>query len=982
MNKQNKSDKQKMLVTLVLAASMMLAPMASGSALVEVDGVIEVGMIEAPGSESTRTDTSTGTGPNESSDSVDTSRCVISNPFGGGCLFEFSEHSEEQHRHFEEDAAYYYSATDDARSGYYANVLGGAFWVRVHGGEFATEEGSGQSGQGDHYDREYYENNFGYSQESIQQSSRFLDNDYASSESFSELGAETGLNTGVVGGGVSVVRQDDGQSSWSADEESSDSNHEEFNLFDIPVYETGGSNSHQYTGEAQSYWNQTLVDGNLFLVNPVDSTTVEIIGLRADTGDRHDSGSEAGSDSSSSYTGILGFTLIASDQQSDFESQYTYVEEWMRLSIDLVDGTASGDVVYEHGESDESSSSYERDTTEIFGIPFGSENSYQGESSEAWRRAEFALDAADGTATVDLAHWDEDSESSSVTEDNAIVFIPIGTTTTEDRSFHSDGSGLGIDVGGGVLWLSAVYENQTSSEHTTSDFTIDHDPLVGTGSENDRDARTVDVGAGSDALGTQVSAGYEEVTSHEASTLRIGGDDTVGTFSDDEHWGADAAGTVADGVFTFDLSYVDGNSNDGLTVGSTPIGIRNDYQAFTAGVGGAVSDDTAGNVVVYSIRHEETRDDRDIYAGGSNIGSLEQTHTSDSVSFVVLDGIASIDVSRAVENNVISAGGTEIADITTSNTDAGVDAGPASADAGVLVFYADFVDAFAVAFVLATWCADPGVPLPLSTVGGVLGGLPDPAGPAASVAWALVPFLMCGGVPVPAVALANGCLVADLATALAFSTVGGLTGLLPPAGAAAANLAVGTGQTGYSAARSAVGSADGCFWMTVPQEARNPQAVLTAMERLQDPSADPADSIPWGIGAPSDVPDVWGTAVGPTTAAYWPTTGDVWALYDQARVSAYGMLDLAFGASGVISNPGVPMLGPQCESVPDQPPELSNPPPALSGASAPVPWGQETCTPMPEPVILAPPVAVPGAPGVPSVPAGPGLPPLVAGLVP
>ncbi len=967
MNKQNKPDKQTLLVTLVLAASMMLAPLASGSAMVEIEGVAEVGMIEAPGSSADSGGSGSGSS-SESSDSSDSSRCIISNPFGGGCLFEFSEHSEEQHSHFEEDAAYYYSATDDTRSGYYANVLGGAFWVRMHGGDFASEEGSGESGAGDHYDREYYENNFGYSQESIDESSRFLDNDYADSESYSEVGAESGVNTDVVGGGVSVVRQDDGQSSSSADEASSDSEHSERNFFDIPVFETGGANSHDYTGESQSFWNQTVVDGNLFLVNPVDATTVEIIGLRADTGDRHDSGSEAGSDSSSSYTGILGFTLISSDQQSDYDSQYTYVEEWLRVSIDLVEGTVSGDVVYEHGESEESSSSFERDTTEVFGIAFGSENSYEGQSSEAWRRVDFALDAA-GTASASASHWDEDSQSSSTEEDNTIVILPFGTTTTEDREVHSDGSALGIDVGSGIVWLSAAYENRTSSDHSTSDFTIDHDPLVGTGSQDDEDARTVDVGAGSAAAGTQVSAGYEEVRSHESSTLRLGGDDLGGTFSDDEHWGTGAAGTVADGVFMFDLSYAEGTSDDGITIGSTPLGIRNDYQEFTAGAGGAVGDPAVGNLVVYSIRHEETSDQQDIYAGDSTIGSLDQTSTSDSVSFVVLDGLVSLDASRSVENTVLSAGGTEIVDATTSNTDAGADAGPASADVGVLVFYADIVDAFAVAFVLATWCADPGVPLPLDTVGGVLGGLPDPAGTVASTAWALVPFLMCGGVPVPAVALANDCLVADLATALAFSTAGGLTGLLP-AGGSEVGLALGTAQDGYGIARGGVDDVDGCFWMTVPQEARNPQAVLTAMSVVQDPSGDPADRLPWGLSVPSDVPDVWGMAVGPTTAAYWPSTGDVWPLYDQARVSAYGMLDLAFGSTGLVGNPEVPMMGPTCETVPEPPAAPSEVPPApeTPDPGAPVAPGDSVCTPMPEPVILAMPVPIPDAPEVPPVP--------------
>ncbi len=981
MNKQNKPDKQQLLVTLVLATSMMLAPMASGSALVEVDGVAEVGMIDAPGSSSSEGGSSSSSGPHESSDSVDSSRCIIGNPFGSGCLFEFSEHSEEQHSHFEEEAAYYYSATDDARSGYYANVLGGAFWVRTHSGDYANEEGSGQSAEGDHYDREYYENNFGYSEEHIQQSSHFLDNDYANEESYSEFGAEVGADTDVVGGGVSVLRQDDGQSASSADEASSDSEHQEDNYFDIPVYETGGANSHEYTSEAESYWNSTVVDGNLFLVNPIDSTTVEIIGLRVDQGDRHETGAEEGSDASSSYTGILGFTLISSEQESDFESQYTYVEEWLRVSIDLVDGTVSGDVVYEHGESEESSSSYERDTTEVFGIAFGSENAYEGQSSEAWRRVEFALDAA-GAASASAAHWDEDSQSSSTEEDNTIVILPFGTTTTEESNSHTDGTSLGIDLGdGNILWLNAAYENRTDSQSSTSDFTIDHDPLFGSGSESDETARTIGAGAGSGAAGTEVSAGYEEVDSHEASSLRLGGDDFIGTFSDDEYWGAGADGTVANGLFVFDMSYVDGSSNDGITIGGTPLGIRNEYQAFTAGASGEAGDDAVGSIAVYSIRHEETSDQQDIYAGDSTIGELDQSSTSDSVSFVVLDGLVAFDASRSVENTVLSAGGTEIADITTSNTEAGADAGPASADAGVLVFYADFVDAFAVAFVLATWCVDPGVPLPLSTVGGVLGGLPEPVGGVASTAWALVPFLMCGGVPVPAVALANDCLVADLVTALAFSTAGGLTGLLPPVAGGAVGLGLSTAQGGYGTARGVVDDVDGCFWMTVPQEARNPQAILTTMATIQDPSADPAGAIPWGISAPSAVPDAWGEVVGPALAAHWPTTGDVWPLYDQARMSAYGMLDLAFGAGGVVGNPAIPMLGPMCESAPEQPQPPVNPPPAVEGAAggAPVGWGEETCTPMPEPVSVAPPVAIPGA-NVPETPDTPEMPPLIAGL--
>ncbi len=949
MTQQGRSEKRPILAVLVVATLMLASGLASANEFVNVPGVVEIGSLEPAGYTEESDSGGYETGPFESDESVDTSTCIIPNPFGGGCLFEFSDHTEEQHRHYDRASWYYHSATNDTRSGYYADILGGVFWLKVRSGEYDHEESSGQSGEGDHFDRDFYDTNIGYSSESIQQSSWFEDNDYGSTNSFEELNVEAGLVTGVVDGDFGVVRQDDGHATDSASEESSSSADESQSYFGIPLFGSGESDSHQYNRDVETFWNQTTVNGNVFLINQLDDSRVEIIGVSFDKGDREETGSESGRDEHREYTDVLGFNLIGSRQIDDHQSSYTYVNEWLHLTVDAIDGTVEGDVLYEHGESEESGSTYTEDRTDIVGIGIGSQGGSDYYQSEAWRRAEIALDAADGTATVDVAHWDEDSESDSTVEDNTIVIIPIGTTTEEHSKVHSDGSSIGLNLGGGeILWLTASYENRTSESSQTEDFTIDHSPLFGTGSESIDDRRGIDVGVGSGALDFEAGTMYEETRTREETNIRVGGDDLLGTFSEDEHWGTETGASLGDGLFQFTLGYTDGNSNDGISLAGTDLGMRNDYEEFHTSVGGSVEDDTAGTLLVYGFSHEERHDDQTIYAGDSDVLRLDQTSTKDDVTLIVLNGIASINAGREWNTYTVYAGDTEVVDASTQTTEAAVAAGPAGVDTSVLIIYADIGDTLGLAIAIATWCVDPGVPIPWDVVGGALTALPGEAQTVGSVALALIPFLMCGAAPAIAPILANACVVADLAAGIVFGLggpVGGLlpgfvtglalgllpgqvTGLVPgeastllglslndaaPAAAGALGTGLATAETGYDVARGGVDAVNGCFWATVPEEVRNPQPVLMAMDIAQSPANNPQSLIPWGIAPPPAVPDPWPETVGPVVAAYFPTTGDVWPLYDQARVTAYGMLDILFRAESILETPAtLPPVDPTC----------------------------------------------------------------------
>ncbi len=951
MNQQERSDRRPILAVLVVTTLMLASGLASANEFANVPGVIAVGSIEPPGYSEESGSGGYEEGPYESDTSSDSSTCIIPNPFGGGCLFEFSEHEEEQHSHYDRAAWYYHSATNDTRSGYYADVLGGVFFLRVQSGDYTHEESSGESGEGDHYDREFYDTNIGYSEEHIQQSSWFLDNDYSESESFQETSAEAGLTTDVVEGNFDVTRQEDGRSAESVSEDSSDSADSSDSYFGIPLFGEGESSSHYYEREAEAFWNQTSVNGNIYLVNQLDDSRVEIIGLSIDKGDREESGSEAGRDEQHEYTDILGFNLIGSRQIDDHQSNYWYVNEWLYVTIDAINGTVEGDLIYDHGESEESGSTYNQDRTDVLGIGFGSEGGSDYYHSEAWRRVTFALDAADGTAVAEVEHWDEDSQSDSTTEDNTIVIIPIGTTTEEHSQVHSDGTSIGFDLGNGeILWFDAVYENRTSSSSQTEDFTIDHSPLFGSGSETVDDRRGIDVNVGSGALGFEAGTMYEETHTREESNIRVGGDDLIGTFSEDEHWGTETGASFGNGLFQFNMGYTDGNSNDGVSLAGTDLGMRNDYEEFHASAGGSVEDDTgtAGTLLVYGFSHEERHDDQTIYAGDSDVLRLDQTSTTDDVTLIVLNGIASANAGREWNTYTIYAGDSEIADASTQTTEAAIAAGPASVDTSVLLIYADVGDTLGLAIAIATWCVDPGVPLPWDVVSGALTALPGEAQAVGAIALAVIPLLLCFGAPALAPVFANPCVIADLAAGVVFGLGGPVGGLLPgfvtslalgllpapvaglvpgnaldvlgvsvtdvaPVTSEALGTGLATAETGYDVARGGMDAVNGCFWATVPEEVRNPQPILAAMSLAQNPSGNPQDLIPWGISPPPAVPDPWPESVGPTVAAYWPTTGDVWTLYDQTRVTAYGMLDIVFRAESVLETPSnLPPIDPTC----------------------------------------------------------------------
>ncbi|MGB0651748.1 MAG: hypothetical protein ACPGQL_00975 [Thermoplasmatota archaeon] len=907
-DKLNKKTPQT-IAALAMAFALVMAPgLASGAPLAGVPGVFEVGTIDAPGESGDSGGTSSETGPFNSESSSDSTTCII--PWFSGCLFEFTEHEEEQHDHYDSESTYFEWATNDTRNGYYVSVLDGVFWTRVASGDYEHEESSGADAEGSHYDREYYGNNLGFSTESIEESDYFLDNDYASYESVSQTTADAGFDAGAAGASVGLDRQQNGQEGSSTSEESNSSEREEFNLFGIPIHESGASESHSLEEEYQRYWNETSLQSTIFIVNPVDNTTVNIVGLSLSKGDEEESGSSQGSDSSSSYTDVLGFNVVGQEDESDHDSSFYRYNEWLDLTVDVIDGTLQGSVLYEHGNEESESFEHERSVTEVVGLPFGSESTEDQESSSSWRRATIAIDAAEDAGSVVVSHWNEDSESESQTEDDTIVIIPIGSTGEEESEHHSDGYGFGIELGDGeVLWLTGGYENRTDNQRSVSDVTIGGSPLVGSSSESRETVRSIGIMGGIPLADTEAGAGYDESESHEESNVRFGGSDTLGTYESDDSTGYGTGGNVAGDVFNFGLSYREGNKDSGLNLAGTPIGIATEYQEFNAGADGEVRDDNAGqgSLLVYGFSHEESKEDNSIYAGDTTIGRIEQTSTSDEVSFVVLGGLASANAGREFSTTTVYAGeDTEILDASSQQAGAGAEAGPASIDTSVLLLYADIADAFAVGLLLATWCVDPGVPLPMSEVAGVVSMLPGEVAGPAGVALALVPFLMCGALPVPAVALANDCLVADLAQALVFATAGGLTGLLPAPVGSTAQTALALGQDGYNTARPLLDDAGACFWVTVPQEARNPQPLLMALEALQAPPEDDPTAHPLVDNNVQKPVDAWNEILSPTLNEYWPSTGDVWPLYDEAHVTAYGVLDLVFGVDKSLENPDLP----------------------------------------------------------------------------
>jgi hypothetical protein len=243
----------------------------------------------------------------------------------------------------------------------------------------------------------------------------------------------------------------------------------------------------------------------------------------------------------------------------------------------------------------------------------------------------------------------------------------------------------------------------------------------------------------------------------------------------------------------------------------------------------------------------------------------------------------------------------------------------------VLLLYADAVDIISAAILLVTWCVDPGEPASsaldtgvdtgFGAAGTAAGAIPDPsvsstAGAALGIAATAVFLglaLKCFGLPgILPLFLLSPCLLVPLAHFTAFATAGlllpvALT-LLPAGGDVAGSvgsLALGTARDeSWDAYQDVVG----CRWLTLPPEVRNPQPTMTAL-------------------------DVF-------AAAQEQALAEVWPAYDQARGTAFGAVDAAFGADQTIPNPdGIP-APPEAPEAPVEPPGI---PPGVPPEVPPLP---------------------------------------------
>lgn len=894
--------RQRTLAALAVGASLLAASTALAEPLVEQEGVIEVGTID-PWSSSSSGSGGGSSGPGPLSGGSSESSCLI--PWFSGCLFEFEEEETWESNDLTQTTWYYYDQTNSDMSGYYVNLLGGTFFARVASGTVEEASGSGSTYESEQLFHEVYSNNLGYSEEHLDHTVASASQAEESAYSVSRLAVEAGANTPLVQGGVSVLREQNGESSSSSESSSFFSQIEEDNYFGIPLYGSGEEAQSAAASEAQSFWNSTVVDSNVYLVNPVDATTIEIIGLRLAKGDESSSGSSSSSESESSYTSIFGFNLIEQGNSESSANEYAFFERFLELQVDLASGTVSGGLMYSEGESSSSSSSTTGEYTHILGIPLYEETHSAEETVESqWREISFELDAANGVGAIDVAHWNNDGAATGeYVDEYTILGIGVGQQTEEASSFHSDGLAFGADVGGGALWLGASYVNESSESSSITDYTLAGNPLFGTSSYEENANRAIQVGAGSALLGTSVGAYYENASSYSADFLRLGGEDFAGISSEDHHteYGADA--NILNGAFIFSLVYSDGSSTDAIHLAGIPAGIQSEYQEFSTGVSGTVPNPNGGNVLVYSFEHEETANDDALFIDDSTIGRLQSNVTSDKLNVIVLDGLASIDVGREFSSYQVFAGeDTEILDVSSQNVDAGVDhgavgpVGSGGASAGIFFGYLEVADTIALALLLATWCVDPGVNVPYGTI---IGALPGTAQGPANVVLALALFALCGGAPVPVpLFLLSPCIVVPLAYGVVTITAGIASGLVPVVGGTVG----GASSTALGAVWNAYNSEElepyNCMWAVIPDEVRNPQPVLAVMHTATVVSNE-------------------------AVAAVWPK-------YDAARMTAYQVVDTVFNVDALIANPdGIPAPDEVPGMVPPLPVQPPVPVPAL-----------------------------------------------------
>lgn len=869
---------------------LLAAPPGLAEPLVDEPGLLEIGTIDPW--ESRESGEGGRSSSSSSSTSTDTRECVIPSPFGG-CLFELEEHTESSDE--DEDVAwsYYYAAENSTMSGYYANVLGGVVFTRVASGEESSEAGEGSRGSFLDSSRTYYENNLGYSEEHIDDTRWSWDEASAQERRVARTTAEAGVAAPVAGVDVDATRETGGREAASAEGASSGSNRTYDEYFGVPLYEERDAQSSAFSQASERFWNQTVASASIYLVNPVDASRVDIVALRLHKGDESGAGDQSGSSSSSESTSVFGFTLYEREDSAGGSGEYAFFEEWLRLSVDLVDGTVEGDVAYDHGDDAGTTDERERTSTGVGGIPlYGEEHVDQREASSEWRDLTFRIDAADGEGVLTLGAWDDSSQSARTWEETyEIVGIPVGAAGEEESRAHTDGVGFGLDTGSGLLWLGARYENRSREERSTTDLTLDRDPLAGLSHEESEAVRGVYLGAGSELLGVSAGARQENRSESSRDGVRLGGEE-LGALSHEDERTEYAAGADARGIFVFEMRYADGRSDDAIVLAGTPMGVRDDYQRLDASARGDVRSPADGaHVFSYSFEHAESSDDYDLYADDADIGGLRHNATRDAASIVVLDGLAHARAEREFSNDQVFAGeDTEVAELGLQQLgveaghgavgagDAGAEEG--SASASVFLAYVEAADAIAVVAGLATWCVAPGVALPYDEV---VGTLPPEVAALAGTGIGLVAMALCFGAPVLVpLFLASPCIVVPLAGGTVFVTAGAATSLLPVGGDVAALLA-GTAEGAFWATYE---EQVGCVWLTIPDAVRNPQ------------------------------PGVW--ALEPVAPVVDGGLAQVWAGYDAARVTAYSVMDAAFRADA-----GLPPVG----TLPPPPEEPPAPPP-------------------------------------------------------
>lgn len=831
---------------------------AIAQSLVSVPGVAEIGTYESSSYDNTESGSSSN-GPGQSEDSSDSETCVL--PLFGDCLFTFREHDEEQRDHIENATWFYYDRENATRSGYYVDLMDGVFFTRASAESIEREGGEGHTLNRTDYDRTYYENNLGYSEEHIDDEREREDYAEHWSEEVDGVYWDTQLDAPVAGGGFSVGREE-GSSNRTNEESAASSRDESDEYFGIPIQENGDYSWHELSEEEQRFWERTLVDGTLFLVLPGDNPQqFELVGLRLDKGEESSSGESASDDGSGSYQRVFGFTVYETEDRKDERHRYALFQEWLHVAVDVANGTVTGGISYERGSSETYDYVYDRSETGVVGIPlFGENDADESSKQSEWRELEFTLDAADGAGSADVRGWEEDSSEQREWEDTfTFIGLPVGSTGSEDSSFHSDGVAMAAAIGGGLLWIEAAYVNETRESSSTTDIIIG-EPIVGWSEESEDRSRSVGAGAGSDTLGGGASAGYEKEYHEKEQDIRLFGDDFAGIATQEESTTYDAGIVAPQGLFTFDFRYQKSTSDSSVHVAGFPLGVESEKEDFNVGVAGAAP----ANVLVYSFEHEETRRDHQLYAGDTDIGRYEQNSTKDRLNIVVLDGLASLKADRSFTDGHVFAGeDTEILDF--SGQSAGTEAEVAGQRASTTLFfgYLEFADAIALGLVVAHWCVRPDLPLDYGLLTGTVGTVSPEAQTIAELALVLALFAGC---PIPVFApvpyfLLSPCILVPVAHFAVFGIVTPVaTAILPVS--EARSLAQMLQNEAGDASWDVYDDTLGCMWLTIPPEARNPQPTLTALD------------------AGTDVVD--------------QALSQVWPQYDAARRNAYDVVDDVF----------------------------------------------------------------------------------------